>query len=338
VSSSRRWALGLAVVATAVGGIPDVIVDGECGRLVEPESPDALAAALIELGRDPGLRSKLGEAAETRAEAFSTAWQPKSFSRCTRRWSATRSSDDSPRGAADRRRVAPLGRRSRARAAAGRPPRAFRPLHRRFLPRAADRDGREAGDRRAAPHRELPPARRVRPAAVQSADPRGARRALGARRRHRSLSEPGRAGARREPARADRPGRGGAAALLLDGSPLALRHDSARDAEEHAGLRPRRWRAARPAGDRQPDRRVRLVVGARRAARRAPDSGGLSAHAQAARAPQGRTSRGGGQAASLARRLRPVRGRRRRARTRLARSPSTRTRRTTTSAWRRIRT
>jgi len=69
----EAMALGLAVVATAVGGIPDVIVDGECGRLVEPESPDALAAALIELGRDPGLRSKLGEAAETRAEAFSTA-------------------------------------------------------------------------------------------------------------------------------------------------------------------------------------------------------------------------------------------------------------------------
>jgi glycosyltransferase involved in cell wall biosynthesis len=69
----EAMALGLAVVATAVGGIPDVIVDGECGRLVEPERPDALAAALIELGRDPGLRSKLGEAAETRAEAFSTA-------------------------------------------------------------------------------------------------------------------------------------------------------------------------------------------------------------------------------------------------------------------------
>jgi glycosyltransferase involved in cell wall biosynthesis len=69
----EAMALGLPVVATAVGGIPDVVTDGECGRLVEPESPDALAAALIELGRDPGLRRKLGEAAEQRAEAFSTS-------------------------------------------------------------------------------------------------------------------------------------------------------------------------------------------------------------------------------------------------------------------------
>ena len=69
----EAMALGLPVVATAVGGIPDVVTDGECGRLVEPEDVDALAAALIELGRDPALRRKLGEAAVRRAEAFSTA-------------------------------------------------------------------------------------------------------------------------------------------------------------------------------------------------------------------------------------------------------------------------
>jgi glycosyltransferase involved in cell wall biosynthesis len=69
----EAMALGLPVVATAVGGIPAVITDGECGRLVEPEDPDVLAAALIELGRDAAMRRKLGEAAVTRAEAFSTA-------------------------------------------------------------------------------------------------------------------------------------------------------------------------------------------------------------------------------------------------------------------------
>jgi glycosyltransferase involved in cell wall biosynthesis len=69
----EAMALGLPVVATTVGGIPDVVTDGECGRLVEPEDVDALAAALIELGRDPALRCKLGEAAVRRAEAFSTA-------------------------------------------------------------------------------------------------------------------------------------------------------------------------------------------------------------------------------------------------------------------------
>jgi glycosyltransferase involved in cell wall biosynthesis len=69
----EAMALGLPVVATTVGGIPDVVTDGECGRLIEPEDVDALAAALIELGRDPALRRKLGEAAVRRAEAFSTA-------------------------------------------------------------------------------------------------------------------------------------------------------------------------------------------------------------------------------------------------------------------------
>ncbi len=69
----EAMALGLPVVATAVGGIPDVVTDGECGRLVGPEDVDALAVALVELGRDPALRRKLGEAAARRAEAFSTA-------------------------------------------------------------------------------------------------------------------------------------------------------------------------------------------------------------------------------------------------------------------------
>jgi glycosyltransferase involved in cell wall biosynthesis len=64
-------AIGTPVVATAVGGIPDVVTDGECGRLVEPDDVDALAAALVELGRDDALRRKLGEAGERRAEAFS---------------------------------------------------------------------------------------------------------------------------------------------------------------------------------------------------------------------------------------------------------------------------
>jgi len=69
----EAMALRTPVVAAAVGGIPDVVVDGECGRLVAPEDADALASALIELGRDEPLRRKLGEAAEVRAESFSAA-------------------------------------------------------------------------------------------------------------------------------------------------------------------------------------------------------------------------------------------------------------------------
>jgi glycosyltransferase involved in cell wall biosynthesis len=68
----EAMALGLPVVGARVGGIPDVIVDGECGLLVPPDDPAALAGALVELGRDAGRRAKLGAAARPRAEAFST--------------------------------------------------------------------------------------------------------------------------------------------------------------------------------------------------------------------------------------------------------------------------
>jgi glycosyltransferase involved in cell wall biosynthesis len=68
----EAMALGLPVVGARVGGIPDVIVDGECGLLVPPDDPGALAAALVELGRDGARRSKLGAGARPRAEAFST--------------------------------------------------------------------------------------------------------------------------------------------------------------------------------------------------------------------------------------------------------------------------
>jgi len=69
----EAMALGIPVVGAAVGGIPAVIVDGECGRLVPPDDPPALATALVDLGRDGALRGKLGGAARRRAEAFSTA-------------------------------------------------------------------------------------------------------------------------------------------------------------------------------------------------------------------------------------------------------------------------
>jgi glycosyltransferase involved in cell wall biosynthesis len=68
----EAMALGLPVVGTRVGGIGDVILDGECGLLVPPEDPGALAEALVELGLDAGRRAKLAAGARPRAEAFST--------------------------------------------------------------------------------------------------------------------------------------------------------------------------------------------------------------------------------------------------------------------------
>ncbi len=57
---------GLACLATAVPGIRELIVDGDTGVLVAPESPASLAAALARLIREPPLRAALGTAGERR--------------------------------------------------------------------------------------------------------------------------------------------------------------------------------------------------------------------------------------------------------------------------------
>jgi len=58
--------LGVPVIATRVGGIPEIISDRENGRLVEPEDADALSAALIELLDDPGLGQQYAHALRER--------------------------------------------------------------------------------------------------------------------------------------------------------------------------------------------------------------------------------------------------------------------------------
>ncbi|MBN8727800.1 MAG: glycosyltransferase [Xanthomonadales bacterium] len=60
-------ASGLAVVATRVGGNPDLVVEGQTGCLVPPRDPPALAAALLRLAGDPALRATFGAAARRRA-------------------------------------------------------------------------------------------------------------------------------------------------------------------------------------------------------------------------------------------------------------------------------
>jgi glycosyltransferase involved in cell wall biosynthesis len=60
---------GLACLSTTVGGIPELIRDGETGCLVPPNDVDALAVALGRLIGDPALRQKLGAAGERRVRA-----------------------------------------------------------------------------------------------------------------------------------------------------------------------------------------------------------------------------------------------------------------------------
>ncbi len=52
---------GLPVVASDVGGLPELIDDGESGTLVAPRDPGALAAALGKLIGDPDQRRQMGE-------------------------------------------------------------------------------------------------------------------------------------------------------------------------------------------------------------------------------------------------------------------------------------
>jgi glycosyltransferase involved in cell wall biosynthesis len=74
VACLEAMAHGRPVVATRVGGLRDLVVDGKTGLLVPPRDVQALRAALERLLADPELRRRLGAAGRTRAaERFSWA-------------------------------------------------------------------------------------------------------------------------------------------------------------------------------------------------------------------------------------------------------------------------
>jgi glycosyltransferase involved in cell wall biosynthesis len=62
-------AMGLAVVGTRAGGIPEVVVPGVTGELVEPGEAQPLAEAIVKLLKDPALRRAYGEAGRQRVAA-----------------------------------------------------------------------------------------------------------------------------------------------------------------------------------------------------------------------------------------------------------------------------
>ena len=64
----EAMARGLPVVATRVGGNPEVVVDGTTGLLVPPRDPVALAAALVAVWRDPERSRLMGLSGRERAE------------------------------------------------------------------------------------------------------------------------------------------------------------------------------------------------------------------------------------------------------------------------------
>jgi glycosyltransferase involved in cell wall biosynthesis len=68
ISVLEAMAAGLPVVASAVGGLPEMVVDGETGYLVPSGDDRAMGDALARLAADPDLRRRLGAAGRRRVE------------------------------------------------------------------------------------------------------------------------------------------------------------------------------------------------------------------------------------------------------------------------------
>lgn len=68
IAGLEAMAAGRPVVATSVGGLPEIVQDGVTGILVPSQDPAGLAGAISTLIRSPDLRSKMGRAARTRVE------------------------------------------------------------------------------------------------------------------------------------------------------------------------------------------------------------------------------------------------------------------------------
>jgi glycosyltransferase involved in cell wall biosynthesis len=70
VALMEAYAVGLPVVATRVGGLPEVVEDGRSGVLVAPEDPGALADGLVAIAEDEIWRGKLGRRASELGRQF----------------------------------------------------------------------------------------------------------------------------------------------------------------------------------------------------------------------------------------------------------------------------
>ncbi len=69
----EAFSCGVPVIGPRLGGIGEVLHDGQSGLLFEPGNPEDLAAKVGELASDRGLRDRLGRGARSRFESHYTA-------------------------------------------------------------------------------------------------------------------------------------------------------------------------------------------------------------------------------------------------------------------------
>ncbi|HLY63707.1 MAG TPA: glycosyltransferase family 4 protein [Terriglobia bacterium] len=72
ISAIQAMARGLAVVASRVGGLPEIVEEGQTGWLVPPGSPQALADAIVQAASEPARLHEMGNKARQRALQFSS--------------------------------------------------------------------------------------------------------------------------------------------------------------------------------------------------------------------------------------------------------------------------
>ena len=83
----EAMAVGTAVVATTVGGVPEIVTDGETGLLVPPQDSGAILRAVLELYRHPELRERLALAGQKSVrERFTAAQMISRYLDCYQRY------------------------------------------------------------------------------------------------------------------------------------------------------------------------------------------------------------------------------------------------------------
>jgi glycosyltransferase involved in cell wall biosynthesis len=69
----EAMAAGRPLVASAVGGLPDLVLDGTTGILVPPGDASALRASIVKLLAEPGQRARMGQAGRQRSASYSAS-------------------------------------------------------------------------------------------------------------------------------------------------------------------------------------------------------------------------------------------------------------------------